>query len=138
MIARLTVAEEELMNLIWDRGQSLTSVDILELADGRSWSGNYVHKMLRKLQDEGYIRVCGTVQYGTQYARQFEAVISKEAYTANLLKRQGVTARSFAKVALAFVSDEEEKDDAKKGEGQKELIKELEDMIKQLKSKKSE
>lgn len=138
MVARLTVAEEELMNLIWDKGQAFTSVEILDLADGKSWGGNYVHKMLRKLQDEGFIRVCGTVQYGTQYARQFEPLISREAYTADLLKRQGITARSLAKIALAFVKDENEKEDKKAGDGQETLIKELEDMIKQLKNKESE
>lgn len=126
---RPTVAEEELMNIFWNEDRPLTSVEILELAAHKSWKGNYLHKMLHGLQKKGFIEVCGTVQYGKQYAREFTPIITREEYAANLLSWQGVNASSFAKIAMALVK--RGKKDEKPNE---KLILELEKMIAQLKN----
>jgi len=67
----LTKSEEDLMEIFWEKKEPLTSVEILDISADRSWNGNYVHMMLRSLLKKGMIEVCGSVQYGTQYARQF-------------------------------------------------------------------
>lgn len=125
---RLTVSEEELMNLFWNAEKPLTSVKILELAADKSWKGNYLHKMLRGLEKKGYIKICGTVQYGKQYAREFTPIVTREMYTAELLSYQGVKSSSFAKIAMALVEKEQD------SKPDKELIHELEEMIEQLKN----
>ncbi|MFV0503195.1 MAG: BlaI/MecI/CopY family transcriptional regulator [Lachnospirales bacterium] len=56
---RLTKSEEALMDLFWKEGRPLTSVDITELSKDSSWSGQYVHKLLKSLEIQGLLSVCG-------------------------------------------------------------------------------
>jgi len=122
----LTTREEELMEMLWESDKPLTSVEMLELSDGHSWKDNYLHIMLRSLLKKEAIRVCGTVQYGTQYARQFEPAITREEYAAKLIAGKGLASNSIAKVAAALAKETEVKDTDK-------LIKDLEDFIDNLK-----
>ena len=122
------------MELFWQEKCPLTSVDIIEKTKEKTWSGNYVHKMLRKLVKEEFVKVCGLVQYGRQYARQFEPLVSREDYMAALLKWQGITMRSFTKIAVAFLKgNESDAAEETETEEQEHLIEELESMIEQLK-----
>jgi len=122
----LTTREEELMEMLWESDKPLTSVEMLELSDGYSWKDNYLHIMLRSLLKKEAISVCGTVQYGTQYARQFKPAITKEEYAAKLLAGKGLTSSSIAKVTAALAKETGVKDTEK-------LIKDLEDFIDNLK-----
>lgn len=124
----LTTSEEDLMELFWEKNEPLTSVDLLNLSEGRSWNGNYVHIMLRSLLKKGMLRVCGTVQCGTQYARQFVPAVTKEQYAAKLVVSKGIGKNSIAAVTVAMVHEMEEGD----GEG---LVKQLEEIIEELKNK---
>ena len=121
----LTKSEEDLMEIFWQSCEPLTSVQILELAKDRSWSGNYIHVMLRSLQKKGLIEVCGTLQYGNQYARQFKAAVTKTEYGAELIISKGwVESISQVTVALAKKSKNSDKE---------ELISQLEKIIEKLK-----
>ncbi len=121
----LTKREAELMELFWSKSKPLTSVEILEFPEERSWKDNYLQIMLRSLLKKGVLRVCGTVQYGTQYARQFEPVLSKEEYVARTMLDKGLEDMSLVKVMVAMVQDE--------GKANKEvLIEQLEEIIKEL------
>lgn len=121
----LTKSEEDLMHIFWRSEKPLTSVEILEIAKGHSWNGNYLHVMLRSLQKKGLIKVCGTLQYGKQYARQFEPAVTKMEYGADLIISKGlVDSISNVTVALAKKSDQTEKEV---------LIAELEEIIARLK-----
>lgn len=128
---RLTLAEEELMIIFWEMDRPLTSVEILQEANDKTWTGNYLHKMLRKLEKEQFLKVCGMVQYGKQYARQFAPIVSQADYTASVLKRQKLTVKSFAKVALAFTKDES---DTESDQTNQRLIEDLENMIEELRT----
>lgn len=122
----LTKSEEELMKLFWNSKVPLTSVEILESTKEYSWNGNYLHVMLRKLLNKGMIRVCGTLQYGNQYARQFEPAIMPEEYGANLIVTKGlVNSISAVTVALANTSNNIDKE---------ELITQLEEIIEKMKA----
>lgn len=124
----LTNSEEDLMEMFWERKEPLTSVEILNISADRSWNGNYVHIMLRSLLKKGMIKVCGTVQHGTQYAREFVPAVTKEQYAAKLVMSKGIGKSSIAAVTVAMVNETGEAD----GEG---LIKQLEEIIEELKDK---
>lgn len=124
----LTNSEEDLMELFWEKKQPLTSVDISEFSADRSWNGNYIHMMLRSLQKKGMIEVCGTVQCGTQYARQFIPIVTKEQYAAKLVMSKGIEKNSIAAVTVAMVNEVNKADE----EG---LVKQLEEIIQELKNK---
>lgn len=115
------------MEIFWERKEPLTSVEISDISSDRSWNGNYVHMMLRSLLKKGMITVCGSVQYGTQYARQFVPSITKEQYAAKLVMSKGIKKNSIAAVTVAMVNEADET-------GGEELIQQLEEIIEQLKS----
>lgn len=124
----LTNSEEDLMEIFWEKKEPLTSVDISEISAGRSWNGNYIHMMLRSLLKKGMIEVCGTVQCGTQYARQFVPAVTKEQYAAKIVMSKGIEKNSIAAVTVAMVNEVNEADE----EG---LVRQLEEIIEELKSK---
>jgi predicted transcriptional regulator len=121
---RLTAKEEELMNLLWSQDKPLTGVEMLAVADEHSWSDNYLPIMLKSLLKKEAIEVCGYVQCGTQYARQFRAAITREAYVARLALGRGLSVSSIPKVAVAMVDE--------LGEDKGTVIQELEEIIKEL------
>ncbi|MCI9526689.1 MAG: BlaI/MecI/CopY family transcriptional regulator [Lachnospiraceae bacterium] len=123
----LTNSEEDLMEIFWERKEPLTSVEISEISADRSWNGNYVHMMLRSLLKKGMITVCGSVQYGTQYARQFIPSLTKEQYAAKLVMSKGIKKNAIAAVTVAMVNEADE-------DGE-ELIQQLEEITEELKSK---
>ena len=123
----LTNSDEDLMEIFWERKEPLTSVEISEISADRSWNGNYVHMMLRSLLKKGMITVCGSVQYGTQYARQFIPSLTKEQYAAKLVMSKGIKKNAIAAVTVAMVNEADE-------DGE-ELIQQLEEIIEELKSK---
>lgn len=124
----LTNSEEDLMKIFWERKEPLTSLDILDISADRSWNGNYIHMMLRSLMKKGMIEICGTVQCGTQYARQFTPIITKEQYAAKLVISKGIEKNAIAAVTVAMVNEVSEADE----EG---LVKQLEEIVQELKNK---
>ncbi len=116
------------MELFWEKKEPLTSVDISEFSADRSWNGNYIHMMLRSLLKKGMIEVCGTVQCGTQYARQFVPIVTKEQYAAKLVMSKGIEKNSIAAVTVAMVNEVNKTDEAG-------LVEQLEEVIQDVKNK---
>ena len=98
---KLSNSEETLLNIFWDQGVPLTSLEILPLAkeypEAANWSMSYIHKMLGILEESEFLAVCGFVKSGKRYTRQFKPCMSKEEYVAELLAQQGVNTSSFQK-----------------------------------------
>lgn len=101
----LTKSELDLMELFWEQERPLTSVEVLEIKGERSWNGSYIHIMLRSIMKKGMIQVCGAIQYGTQYARQFIPVVTKEEYAARLALSTGISKDELGKVVFAMVKE---------------------------------
>lgn len=95
--------ELKVMNLFWDTGLPLTSVDVLGLLKRENWKQSYAVRLLNILETKGAISVCGTVRYKTQYARQFQPVITREEYAAQLAITSSVITNSFPNVAVSMV-----------------------------------
>lgn len=119
----LTKSEEDLMGIFWEEKKPLTSVEILNIASDRSWNGNYLHMMLRSLQKKGLLEACGTVRYGTQYARKFIPLLTKEEYAAKIIVSTGIKSSSIAQVTVALAKEIGDKE---------ELIEQLEEIIQEL------
>lgn len=121
----LTKSEEQLMNLFWDRSIPMTSVEIVQMNIKPTWTNGLVHNMIRSLLKKGMLQECGTVRYATQYARQFQPVMTKEEYAAKLALSVGILKKDVSKV-IAALTKETGKDS--------EVIEELEEIIRQIKS----
>lgn len=128
---RLTKSEEDLMALFWNENRPLTSVEIIELSKEKTWSGQYVHKILKSLEKQELITVCGQVQYGSQYARQFKVVLSAEEVAARSIMSQGFSKSAIAKIAVALVKETKGSDD----DSNDELVEELEKMLEDYKNR---
>ena len=98
----LTGNESLIMEEFWKSGKPLTSVDLMERLQEKNWHASYLVGALRTLEKKGFIRVCGTVRYSTQYARQFMAVVSREEFAARLALSSGIGEKSIAEVTLAM------------------------------------
>ena len=120
----MTNSEKVLMGILWSSERPLTSVELMEMTQDHSWESGYMHKMLRSLLKKEIVKVCGMVQYGKQYARQFVPMLTREEYAARQALSTGIKGNSIGKVAAAL---------AKEAENSEELIGQLEEIIQQLK-----
>lgn len=127
---QLSQREQSVMDLLWDEGEGLTSVDMLERLSDIMPNATYVHRTINPLLEAGLIRECGSVRYRTQYARKFEPCLTREEYAAKYLVRQGIRRKSFGKVAAALFH--ETREDSKQHTD--ELIAQLEEIIENLKA----
>lgn len=124
----LTKSERSLMDFFWNSNTPLTSVNLLKNNASHEWSDNYMHNMLRNLQKKKFIKECGTVRYGTQYARQFIPTFSREEYATQLALGVGIGPKNIAQVTVAM---------AEQSSSDEEVISVLEDIIDVLKDKQS-
>lgn len=125
--------EEVLMNVLWDYGKPMTSMDIIEAAPAGAWeekNDKNVHRIIRQLLKKNMIKVCGQVQSGTQYARLFKPTISREVYTVNQMS--SYDSDSMVRIAIGLTKAAKKKSDNKEGVS-KEVIAELEKMVKEFK-----
>ena len=123
----LTPNEELLMNVFWNNSRPLTSVDLTKLCEPQGWNQEHILNMLRSIKNKGLIEVCGAVQYGKQYARSFQASLSREEYAAKLAVSVGIGEKNLAKTAVALV---------KNVCGTEDAIDRLEQIIKDLREEK--
>ena len=103
----LTPNENSIMEILWDEKRPMTSVELATYSQKFGWKSSYIHIMIRSLLKKKMIQSCGTVQYGTQYARQFTPIVSKEAYAARLALSLSFEEKDIPKVALALVREAE-------------------------------
>ncbi len=122
-IKELTKSEEQMMDIFWSEDKPLTSVDIVNMKVKDTWSNGLVHNMIRSLLKKGLLKECGMERYSTQYARKLCPAVTREEYAAKLLASKIRGKSSISEVIAALAK--EESDD-------KDVIEELEDIIKQL------
>lgn len=129
---KLSNSEEILMNIFWRENVPLTSAQLVKLSAEQNWSSNYIHKLLSLLQEKQFLTMCGVLQEGKHYSRQFTPCFDKEQYISKILEDQGVGTASLAKIAVALVKKQAgEKPDDKN----EKLIAELEKMVEQFETK---
>lgn len=122
-IKELTKSEEQMMDIFWSADEALTSVDIVNMKIKDTWSNGLVHNMIRSLLKKGLLTECGMERYGTQYARKLCPALTREEYAAKLLVSKVRGKSSVSRVIAALAKEESD---------EKDVIEELEDIIKQL------
>lgn len=117
----LTKAEEEVMQVLWDLESAFVKDIISELPEPKP-AYNTVSTFIRILQQKGFV---GHEPEGRSH--KYYPIISKEVYTKNFMK--GLVSRYFEgsfKQMVSFFANEEDLS-----------LSELEQLIKELKKKKS-
>lgn len=77
----LTKSEEEIMNLLWEVGEPLTSSEIVSKSVNRTWRKSYINLLINSLLNKQMIEVVGVKQMTKNYARTFQPTMSKYAYS---------------------------------------------------------
>ncbi len=128
----LTKGEERIMEFFWDSQSPLTSMDISSMTD--EFNDSYIHRLLTSLLKKEMLEVNGIEKSGKQYARKFVPTMTREEYGAMVMKGLGIRdEKALAKVAVALFKKTEGKD-KKEETDPNELIKELENIVEQLKN----
>ncbi len=125
----LTRGEERLMEMFWNAGRPLTSMELCKMTD--EFNDSYVHRLLNSLEKKKMLSVSGLVKSGKQYARSFEPTMTREEYAAFVMEKLGIREeKSFAKVAVALTGKASDRGETEK----QELIEELERIVEQLRN----
>lgn len=77
---RLTKSEWEIMNVLWDTREALTSSEIIKYSVNKTWKDTSVHLLLKTLLDKNIIEVAGFKKTTRNYARKFRATMSQYDY----------------------------------------------------------
>ncbi len=126
----MTSREEDMMDLLWDSGKPMTSVDMEQALSDKDWNHAAIFRVIKSLKEKGLIEECGTQLRGKQWTRLFQPVVDREEYMAQYLVEHGIKSRSLGLVAMAVVdkSEKSESDD-------EQLIQELERIIQRIKER---
>lgn len=84
----LTKSELEVMNLLWDTDQPLTSSEIVSNSVNRTWKKTYINLLIKSLLQKEMIRVAGMKQMVKNYARTFEPTMTREIYNITQISEQ--------------------------------------------------
>ncbi len=76
----LTKSEEEIMYLLWDIDEPLTSSEIVNKSVNKSWKKSYINLLINSLLKKEMIKVVGVKQMTKNYARTFVPTMTKDAY----------------------------------------------------------
>lgn len=83
----LTKSEEQIVELLWNSEEPLTSSEIIRNSVEKTWKDSYVHLLINSLMEKGIIEVAGFKKATKNYARTFKPTISREEYLVLKLTR---------------------------------------------------
>lgn len=106
-IPRITNSEMQILEVLWDEGEALTSSEIVEVSEDRTWKSSSVHLLLNSLLKKNLVQVAGFKKTTKNYARTFEPSMSREEYSlVQLQQEKKKNTRVFSKLFNTFVSEE--------------------------------
>lgn len=119
-IPRITNSEKQILEVLWDKGEALTSSEIVEVSDDRTWKASSVHLLLNSLLNKGMVEVGGFKKTTKNYARTFQPVMSREDYSLLQLRQERKsTARTLSRFVNTLLGNEVDEH----------VLHELEDMV---------
>ena len=80
MKTRLTKSEMEIMEVLWDEGEALTSAEIIQKSKEKEWKDSSVHLLINSLLKKKVVTVAGFKKTTKNYARTFVPVEGKEQF----------------------------------------------------------
>lgn len=99
----LTAREEELLNILWEMNEPLTTGDMVERLSGAGWNKPTMFKTVQSLSDLGYLKVAGFEKSTKSYARKFVPALTKAEYYAEVMKKRGLDSSSIPSITAAFL-----------------------------------
>lgn len=119
----LTKGEERILEIFWNEGKPLTSMEVMEKTD--EFNESYVHRLLNSLLEKKALKVEGMMKSGKQYARIFVPEFTREEYGVYLIKQLGMVRKdNLKKFAVALTKENKRKE---------EVIETLEGIIDEIK-----
>ena len=121
----LTKSEEQIVELLWNYDEPLTSSEIIRNSVDKTWKDSYVHLLINSLMEKGIVEVAGFKKATKNYARTFKPTMSREEYLfLSLTKSKNYNKAQLPMFFKAFIA---ETDDL-------ELLNEFEETIKKRKA----
>ncbi len=104
---RLTESEQQVLDLLWDRDEPLTSSEIVEFCEGRTWKESYIHILINSLLKKKMIEVAGFKKTTKNYARTFKPSMTREEYSILQIKQnQKISSRTLSHLFSAMLEEE--------------------------------
>lgn len=108
---KLTDSEKQVLDLLWDSEEPLTSTEIVKLCAGRTWKPSYIHIMINSLLKKEMIKVAGFKKTTKNYARTFEPTMTRDQWSLFQVKQdQKSTSSALSHLFTALVEEETDAD----------------------------
>lgn len=105
--SRLTESEKQVLDLLWDRDEALTSSEIVDFCEGRTWKESYIHILINSLLKKKMIEVAGFKKTTKNYARTFKPSMTREEYSIFQIKQnQKISSRTLSHLFSAMLEEE--------------------------------
>lgn len=116
---KMTESEREVMDLLWNVGEPLTSSEMVKLCADRTWKPSYIHIMINSLLKKEIIRIVDFKKTTKNYARTFEPTMTRDQWSMFQVKQDNITSDFLKEMLETIISEEEDE----------EVLKELSDVI---------
>ena len=124
----LTLREEELLNILWEMNEPLTTGEMVERLEKDGWNPATLFKTVRSLSDRGYLKITGLEKNAKSYSRKLAPAMTKEEYYAGIMMKRGLDISSIADITAAFLGVAGKSDEERDAE----VIAKLEEVISTL------
>ena len=102
----VTDSQREVLELLWNSDEPLTSTEIVRLCIGRTWKSSYIHIMINSLLKKEMIRVAGFKKTTKNYARTFEPTMTRDQWNLLRMKQEkGVTAELLKEMLEMIITE---------------------------------
>ena len=102
----VTDSEREVLELLWNSDEPLTSTEIVRLCIGRTWKSSYIHIMINSLLKKEMIRVAGFKKTTKNYARTFEPTMTRDQWNLLRMKQEKGVPAELLKEMLEMIITE--------------------------------
>ena len=104
---KITDSEREVLDLLWDVGEPLTSSEMVKMCVDRTWKPSYIHIMIKSLLDKEMIKMAGFKKTTKNYARTFEPAMTREQWSLLQVKQKKSDSGELLKELLASILQED-------------------------------
>ena len=107
---KLTDSEKQVLDLLWDSEEPLTSTEIVKLCAGRTWKPSYIHIMINFLLDKGVIVTHNFKKTTKNYARAFIRSLTKDQWIVASIRENYPTKKDVLRLFTTLIEEEKDPD----------------------------